>query len=113
MLLEGGEEVVETALIEIVAALLSPGDGEIGSGAVDGLGGLEEVLLGVEDVDDLGGAGKVFFGEVPDPGGAVAEDDLLRGVEEASALDLAEDALGEGGSSVSVSRMATVSMAAL
>ena len=51
----------------------------------------------MEDVHDLEGVGEVFLGEVPDPGGAVAEDDLLRGVEEASALDLAEDPFGEGG----------------
>jgi hypothetical protein len=31
----------------------------------------------VVEVDDLGGGGEAVGGEVPDPGGAVAEDDEL------------------------------------
>ena len=93
---EGGEELVEAALVEFVAAPLAPLLGEVGSGSEEGLGGLEEVSLGVEDVHDLEGVGEVFVGEVPDPGGAVTEDDPARGVEGASAFEFAEHAFGEG-----------------
>ena len=98
VLAKGGEQVVEAALVEFVAALFAPLGGEVGGGAVDGPGDLEQVLLGVEDVDDLDGAGEVLVGEVPDPGGAVAEHDAPPGPVEAAA---------------SVSRTAAVSMAAL
>ncbi len=36
-----------------------------------------EMLAGVIEIDDLQGAGKVLIGQVPDPFGAVADDDLL------------------------------------
>jgi hypothetical protein len=39
-----------------------------------------QVLAGVEHVDDLGGLGEVLGGEVPDPGGAVAQDGELADV---------------------------------
>ena len=48
-----------------------------------------EVLAGVEQVHDLGGLGKFGGGDVPDPGGAVAEDGELADVVRAAA-----DALG-------------------
>ena len=51
----------------------------------------------VVDVDDLDGVGKLLVGQVPDPGGAVAEDDLSGGGDEAAPLRLAMGALGEGG----------------
>ena len=40
--------------------------GQVGSGAVDGLGDVAQVLLGVVDINDLDGAGKVLGGQVPD-----------------------------------------------
>ncbi len=84
MVVEGGEEEVEAALVEFVAALFSPGVGEVGCGAVDGLGNVEQLLLGVEDIDDLDGVGEMLVGPVPDPRGVVAEDDLVRGLVEAA-----------------------------
>ena len=48
------------------------------------------------DVDDLDGVGGILAGPVPDPGGAVAEDDGLRDLIEAAALDFPEHAAGEG-----------------
>jgi hypothetical protein len=111
MVLEGGEEEVEAALVEFVAALFSPGVGEVGCGAVDGLGNVEQMLLGVEDIDDLDGVGEMLVGPVPDPRGAVAEDDLPGDSVEAAASGFTNGAKGEG--TVSVSRLATDSMAAL
>ena len=71
--------------------------GERRPGPVDGLGHVAQMLLGVVDVDDLDGVGKLLVGQVPDPGGAVAEDDLSGGGGEAAPLRLAMGALGEGG----------------
>ena len=54
------------------------------------------MLLGVVEVDDFDGAGELLGGQIPDPGGAVAEDDPAgRGVD-AVPLRLAMDALCEG-----------------
>ena len=89
---QGGEDVVEAALVEFVAACLPPPVGEIGACPVDGFGDLGQMLLGVEDVDDLDGAGGVLVGPVPDPRGAVAEDDAARRRGEASASGLARGA---------------------
>ena len=58
MAVEGGEEEVDAALVEFVAALSGPGGGEVGRRAVDGYGDVAEVLFGVEDVHDLDGLGK-------------------------------------------------------
>ena len=51
---ELGEDAVELALVEFVTALFGPLGGEVGMGAVDGMGDFEEVLFGVVDVDDRG-----------------------------------------------------------
>ena len=88
MVAQGGEDVVDATAVEFLAALFAPLVGEVGAGTEDGLGGLEQMLLGVPDVDDLDGAGEVLFGEVPDPGGAVAEHDLLLSGIEARAARL-------------------------
>ena len=93
---QGGEEGIDVALVELVASLFSPRFGEVGTGSIEGLGDFEEMAFGVEDVDDLDGTGEVFIGEVPDPCGAVAEDDLTLGLVEAAALGLAQDAACEG-----------------
>ena len=94
---EGGEDVMDAALIEFVTSWFSPLVCEIGSGAVDGVGGIEEVVFGVKDIDDLDGMGEVLFHKVPDPGGAVAEDDKTLGVVEAAAFGFTKDAAGKGG----------------
>src|SRR5579859_2107892 len=43
-------------------------------------GAFVQVLAGVEQVDDLGGFGELDGGDVPDPGGAVADDGELADV---------------------------------
>ncbi len=65
------------------------------------------------DGDDFDGAGKLLGGEVPDPGGAVADDDLTRRGVEVAPLRLAMDTSCEGGWLRSVSRLAALSTAAL
>lgn len=66
-------------------------------GAMDVVGDMEEVFFGVVDVDDLDGVGGKLAGPVPDPGCTVAEDDGLRDLMEATALDFTEHAFGKGG----------------
>jgi hypothetical protein len=48
-----------------------------------------EVLAGVEQVHDLGGFGELAAGDVPDPGGAVAEDGELADVVRAAGSKVA------------------------
>ena len=74
-----------------------PPVGQVGSGAVDGLGDVAQVLLGVVDINDLDGAGKVLGGQVPDPRGAVADDDALGRRVETAPYCLAIGPLCEGG----------------
>ena len=91
------DEGPEPSGVQLGLPGLGPGVGEVRSGAVDGLGRVAQMLLGVVDVDDFDGAGKLLGGQVPDPGGAVAEDDPAeRGVETAP-LRLAMDASCEDG----------------
>ena len=93
---QGGDHVVYAALVKLLAPLPGPLLADLAAVSVDGPGDLEQMALGMEDVDDLDGIGKVFVGEVPDPRRTVAEDDpALRGVE-AAAFGLAQDAPGEG-----------------
>ena len=94
---ELGEYAVELTLVEFVTALFGPLGGEVGMGAIDGMGDLEEVLFGVVDVDDLDGVGGILAGPVPDPGGAVTEDDALGDLIEAAASGFTEHAAGKGG----------------
>ena len=68
MLPQSGDDGIGAALVEFVAPRLAPLRGEVAAGAVDGLGDVEDVLLGVKDVHDLDGVGQVLVGEVPDPG---------------------------------------------
>ena len=46
-------------------------------------------------IEDLDGVGKVFRGEVPDPGGAIGDDHLPTSTIEAAAPGFAQHALGE------------------
>ena len=64
--------------------------------AVDGLGDIEDVLLGVKDVDDPDRVGQILVGEVPDPGCAVTEHDAALGAIDAPALKLTPYPLGKG-----------------
>jgi len=68
---------------------------EVSAGAVDRLGDVGEMLLGVEQVDDLDGAGKQFVGQVPSPGGTIAKLDSARGAVEAAAARFAVHAVRE------------------
>ena len=58
-----------------------------------------QVLAGVVEARDLGCGGEVLAGEIPDPGGAVAEDDGLADVLDAAAAGLGgeQDAELRGG----------------
>ena len=113
MAAEGGEDVVDAALIEFVAALFPPPVGELGSRSVDGLGDVEQMPLGVEDIDDPDGAGGVLVRQVPYPERAVAEDRATRGLVEASPFASRRARPAKGDGSVSMSRLAMVSMAPL
>ena len=96
MAAQGGDDFIDAALVEFLAPLPGPSFADLTRASVDGLGDLEQMALGVEDVDDLDGVGEVLVGEVPDPWRAVAEHDLARRVVEAAALGLAQDAPCEG-----------------
>jgi hypothetical protein len=52
-------------------------------------GEVVQVLAGVVEVDDLGGFGELAAGDVPDPGGTVAEDGELADVIGAAGGDVA------------------------
>ena len=93
---QGGDHFVDAALVEFLAPLPGPSFADLAPAPVDGLGNLEQMALGVEDVDDLDGIGEVLVGEVPDPRRAVAQHDPALGVVEAAAFGLADDAPGEG-----------------
>ena len=109
-----GDDGAEPAGIQLGTPVPDPLVGQVCAGAVDGLGHVAQMLLGVVDVDDFDGAGKLLVGDAPDPGGAVADDDPPgRGVE-AAPLRLAIGTLGEGGRQrVGVARLAALSTAAL
>ena len=94
---QGRDQVSEASGVQLGLPVLCPLLGERRPGPVDGFGHVTQMLLGVVDVDDLDGVGKLLVGQVPDPGGAVAEDDLSGGGDEAAPLRLAMGALGEGG----------------
>ncbi len=77
------DQVSEASGVQLGLPVLCPLLGERRPGPVDGLGHVAQMLLGVVDVDDLDGVGKLLVGQIPDPGGAVAEDDLSGGGERA------------------------------
>ena len=108
------DEGAEPAGIQLGTPVLGPLLGQVRPGAVEGLGHVAQMLLGMVDVDDFDGAWKLLGGDVPNPWSAVADDDLtVRGVE-AAPLRLAIDTLCEGGRlRVGLSRLAALSTAAL
>ena len=90
------DDGAQPAGVQFGTPVPSPLVGQRRSGSVDGLGNVAQVLLGVVDVNDFDGAGKLFGGDVPSPRIAFVDDDLtVRGVE-AALLRLAMDTLGEG-----------------
>ena len=79
-----GQDRIEPPGVQLVPPVLAPPDGQVRAGAVDGLGDITQMPLGVVDVDDFDGAGELFGGQIPDPLGPVADDDASRrGVEAA------------------------------
>ena len=86
----GAQQRAEAAAIELVATPLGPAPGHVGAGPAD-LGDVPQVLLGVEQVDDLDGAGEQLVGDVPDPLRAVAEHHPAAGAVEAVPAGLAVD----------------------
>ena len=68
----GGQDGGDLARIQLVVPLLGPVGGEGTRRSVDGFGHVRELLLGVEEVHDLHGPGKVFGSQVPNPGSTVA-----------------------------------------
>ena len=116
MAAQGGDHFIDAALVEFLAPLPGPSFADLAAVCVDGLGDLEQMALGVENVDDLGGVGEVLVGEVPDPWRTVAEDDPARCGVEAAPFGLADDAPGEGrglGVGIARGRAGMDSMAAL
>lgn len=61
-----GELVVDVALIEFISAFLSTSISEVGSGVIDGLRFIEQVLFPIIVIDDLYGVRGVFVRPVPD-----------------------------------------------
>jgi len=75
-----------------------PASHRAGPGGDEGQAGgqVVQVLAGVADARDAGGAGVKRFGHAPDPGGAVAEDGDLAEVLAAAACVLGLRQAGEG-----------------
>ena len=59
-----GDDCAQPAGVEFGAPVPGPPLGQVGPRAVDGLGDVAQVLLGVVDVHDLYGAGKLLGGDV-------------------------------------------------
>ncbi len=85
---QGGQQGVEVAVAEFDAALLGP-QGATGALGKRTLARSGEFLSGVEEIDDPDGMRELFLGEVSDPGGAIAEDDLAVGPGEAPTVHCA------------------------
>ena len=60
------DEGAEPAGVQLGTPVPGPLVGQVGPGAVDGLGDVAQVLLGMVDVDDFDGAGKLLVGDAPD-----------------------------------------------
>ena len=90
------DDETETPLVQLIAQGLPPLCRKVAPLPVDGLGDVEHVLFRVEHVHDLDRVRDMLFGEVPDPGRPVSEDDPAPGVEEPAPLDLAQDPPDEG-----------------
>ena len=91
------EDVVDRARVQFIAPRLGPLLCQVAPGAVDGLGHIPQVPLGVVEVDDLDGPGKVSIGEVPDPERAVSQYHAATGLFETTPGRLADHALNKLG----------------
>ncbi len=96
MVVQRGDDEIEAPLIEFVAPLLAPLAGEIAVLSVECRGDIEQMLLGVEAIDNLDGIRHMLAGDVPYPGSTVTKDNPPRDAEEVAPLHLAQDPLGKG-----------------
>ena len=71
-----GGDRFDVAVVQLGEPVSEPGGG-VGDDEREQAGEFVEVFAGVVEVHDLGGFGEALLGEVPDPAGAVAEDDEL------------------------------------
>ena len=94
---QGGQDRIEPPGVQLVPPVLAPLGGQVRAGAVDGLGDIAQMPLGMVDVDDFDGAGELFGGQIPDPLGPVADDDASRRGVEAAAPRFAIRPLRERG----------------
>ena len=76
----GGADAVDVAVVEVLQAGGEPVVFAVAEHELQEAGEVVQVLAGVEQVHDLGGLGELGGGDVPDPGGAVAEDGQLADV---------------------------------
>ncbi len=90
----GGREGFDVAVVQVGESPVQPGSG-VGHDECELLGERVQVFAGVEQVDDAGGGGEALVGEVPDPAGAVAEDDELADVFGAAAAGFGLQEVGE------------------
>jgi hypothetical protein len=75
-------------MVEVGEPVGQPGGLVLAEGGCELSGEVVDVFAGVVVVDDLGGLGQDFVGHVPDPPGAVAEEDELAHVVGAAAAGL-------------------------
>ncbi len=100
---EGGDQGGGLPRLQLVVAGLDPAGVLGGFGIEDRLGHRGKMFLGVEEIDDLDGVGKMLGGDIPDPGGTVSQDDLGSGGVEAGPAAFPEDQLGKvGGSGIGI-----------
>src|SRR5258706_515158 len=79
-LAKGSDEFSDLAFIEPTFLMQAyPGVAALSVGRMEQARQVPQMLAGVEQIDDLNGAGKVFLGEVPDPFRAIADHYLLCG----------------------------------
>ena len=90
------DDEVATPLVQMVAPDLCPLCRKIAPGPVKGIGDVEDVLPGMEDVDDLDRVRDMLVGEVPDPGRPVPEDGPALDAEEPASPGLAQHPPDEG-----------------
>jgi hypothetical protein len=85
----GPDDAVDVAVVEVFQPGGDPFFLPVAEHELELAGEVVDVLAGVEQIHDLGGLGELRGGDIPGPGGAVAEDGELADVARAAA-----DALG-------------------
>ena len=72
-----------------------PGVAALGVGGIEQASHIPEMLAGMQQINDLNRAGEVLLGDVPDPLGTIADDDLFLGATPAAFPGLQIEALAE------------------